>query len=433
MVVACGFLVIACGGYDGGGYDEGSGLEVETIERKLLLLGGARSRDFFGVFDEDISQRFRHIFICTPEGLVIVHCSPMAFSSFVSFHIEAILSDEIISTKDGGYRRYLVQWTRKPETENTWIERDELQRLDPDLLEWYDSSRNAYSTGSSFLPPGENDEDISQRFRHISICTPEGLVIVHCSPRAFSSFVSFHSEAYASCQRGEAHLKASSKMRRKPHEKSSRHFKKTKIEQMQNKNLPEHLIADIADPHIQNLECLSIELQVSSTLRSLHSESGDRTDHNEYDVFRVNFHPFHSSTNVLSHLLLVMAENHVLSHPPGDGRTTSFLTLLVMAENHSTSFITLPVMAKNHSLLTSKFLKKIHENNKKKNLRSTWAFMDDPRMAFARAPKGFEDDELPGTAQAAPPVTKSLIAIFAKDFDAVDSDQRDFHLTSLSV
>ncbi|KAL0917830.1 hypothetical protein M5K25_012926 [Dendrobium thyrsiflorum] len=39
MVVACGFLVIPCGGYDGGCYGEGSGLEVETIERKLLRLG----------------------------------------------------------------------------------------------------------------------------------------------------------------------------------------------------------------------------------------------------------------------------------------------------------------------------------------------------------------------------------------------------------
>ncbi|PKU86318.1 Peptidyl-prolyl cis-trans isomerase FKBP15-2 [Dendrobium catenatum] len=42
IVVACGFLMISCSDYDGDGYDEGSGLEVETIERKLLRLGGAR-------------------------------------------------------------------------------------------------------------------------------------------------------------------------------------------------------------------------------------------------------------------------------------------------------------------------------------------------------------------------------------------------------
>ncbi|KAL0919418.1 hypothetical protein M5K25_011512 [Dendrobium thyrsiflorum] len=53
------------------------------------------------------------------------------------------------------------------ETENTWIDREELQRLDPDLLEWYESSRDTYSTGSSSLPPGENDEDISRRFQHV--------------------------------------------------------------------------------------------------------------------------------------------------------------------------------------------------------------------------------------------------------------------------
>ncbi|KAL0923557.1 hypothetical protein M5K25_007619 [Dendrobium thyrsiflorum] len=47
MVVACGFLVIHCGGYDGGGYGEGSGLEVETIERKLLQLWVQEGMIFF--------------------------------------------------------------------------------------------------------------------------------------------------------------------------------------------------------------------------------------------------------------------------------------------------------------------------------------------------------------------------------------------------
>ncbi|PKU66219.1 hypothetical protein MA16_Dca009593 [Dendrobium catenatum] len=79
--------------------------------------------------------------------------------------IETILSDEIISTRDGGRHRYLVRWRGKPETEDTWLERDEIQRLDPNLLELYESSQDPYSTGSSFLPPGENDGDI--RFRHV--------------------------------------------------------------------------------------------------------------------------------------------------------------------------------------------------------------------------------------------------------------------------
>ncbi|PKU65889.1 hypothetical protein MA16_Dca009218 [Dendrobium catenatum] len=52
--------------------------------------------------------------------------------------IEAILNDEIISTKEGGRQRYLVHWEGKSVTEDTWIERDELQGLDLYLLELYD-------------------------------------------------------------------------------------------------------------------------------------------------------------------------------------------------------------------------------------------------------------------------------------------------------
>ena len=40
-----------------------------------------------------------------------------------------------------------------------------MQRLDPDLLEQYDSRSDLHSTGSSSLPPGENDEDIQARAR----------------------------------------------------------------------------------------------------------------------------------------------------------------------------------------------------------------------------------------------------------------------------
>ncbi|KAI0503728.1 hypothetical protein KFK09_014667 [Dendrobium nobile] len=73
----------------------------------------------------------------------------------ISEKIEAILDDEIISTKEGGRQRYLVHWKGKPATDDTWIDREELQGLDPDLLEMYESSRDFYSTGSSFLSAGD--------------------------------------------------------------------------------------------------------------------------------------------------------------------------------------------------------------------------------------------------------------------------------------
>lgn len=43
--------------------------------------------------------------------------------------------------------------------------------------------------------------------------------------------------------------------------------------------------------------------------------------------------------------------------------------------------------------------------------KKTWGLEEEPIRALARAPIGFDDEEEPGTAQAAPPVTSSRIAI----------------------
>ncbi|PKU74568.1 hypothetical protein MA16_Dca003771 [Dendrobium catenatum] len=79
--------------------------------------------------------------------------------------VEAVLSDEIISTREGGRRRYLIRWKGKPESEDTWLDREELQQIDPDALEIYESARDSYSTESSFLPPRENDGDIRSSWK----------------------------------------------------------------------------------------------------------------------------------------------------------------------------------------------------------------------------------------------------------------------------
>lgn len=43
----------------------------------------------------------------------------------------------------------------------------------------------------------------------------------------------------------------------------------------------------------------------------------------------------------------------------------------------------------------------------------TWD-LEEPRILLARAPRGFAEDDVPGTAHAAPPVTRSLIAILRR-------------------
>lgn len=54
-----------------------------------------------------------------------------------SDEIEAILDDEIISTADGGYQRYLVRWRGRPKLDCTWLRGEEIMQLNLDLIDDY--------------------------------------------------------------------------------------------------------------------------------------------------------------------------------------------------------------------------------------------------------------------------------------------------------
>jgi len=51
------------------------------------------------------------------------------------------LDDQIVSTRDGGTRRYLIKWKEKPDSENSWITEGDLRHLDPDRLKRYQSQQ----------------------------------------------------------------------------------------------------------------------------------------------------------------------------------------------------------------------------------------------------------------------------------------------------
>jgi len=87
--------------------------------------------------------------------------------------IDEIINDQIVSTRDGGYQRFLVCWKGLPV--NFWIDRVELQWLDPDRLEHYESRGGLYLIGSSFLNPGRMMWTSVQDFGH----TLGGVVVFH--------------------------------------------------------------------------------------------------------------------------------------------------------------------------------------------------------------------------------------------------------------
>ncbi|XP_072962671.1 uncharacterized protein [Typha angustifolia] len=79
--------------------------------------------------------------------------------------IDKILDEEIISTREDRSQRYLVHWKGRPTSDDTWLDRHDLEVHHLDTLEQYESKKAAHSTESSSLPPGENDVNITDRTR----------------------------------------------------------------------------------------------------------------------------------------------------------------------------------------------------------------------------------------------------------------------------
>jgi len=68
--------------------------------------------------------------------------------------IEVVLDDEFVSSSYDGFRRLLVQWVGRPQSDATWITEDEFRELNPALLEWYIQDN---SPKSSSFQAGEYD------------------------------------------------------------------------------------------------------------------------------------------------------------------------------------------------------------------------------------------------------------------------------------
>ena len=65
--------------------------------------------------------------------------------------IDKIVNDEIITIKDGETRKYLIRCKEMPPIDDSWIDRSELQKIDPDILEQYESSSLNLTESSFFI------------------------------------------------------------------------------------------------------------------------------------------------------------------------------------------------------------------------------------------------------------------------------------------
>ncbi|KAL6191585.1 hypothetical protein ACLB2K_037975 [Fragaria x ananassa] len=71
--------------------------------------------------------------------------------------VEDIVDEQVISTRQVGYQKYLIKWKDRPDSDNTWVTKEELQHINPDILERYYSFISPEASSSQ---PGRIDEDI---------------------------------------------------------------------------------------------------------------------------------------------------------------------------------------------------------------------------------------------------------------------------------
>jgi hypothetical protein len=55
--------------------------------------------------------------------------------------IEEILDDQLVSTRRGGYQKFLVKWKNRPQSDCCWLQTEEVQRLNSDLYDLYQVRR----------------------------------------------------------------------------------------------------------------------------------------------------------------------------------------------------------------------------------------------------------------------------------------------------
>ena len=64
------------------------------------------------------------------------------------------MDEHVVFTRDGAVQRFLVRWHGRPKSDCTWIAREDLQQLDPDLLKYYQSRIDIDALPSmSYHPP----------------------------------------------------------------------------------------------------------------------------------------------------------------------------------------------------------------------------------------------------------------------------------------
>ena len=105
---------------------------------------------------------FEDLTLCSNTEDVITNGGPNAHlppTPRLKEEIEDVIDHQIVSTRGGGYQKYLIKWRGRLVSYCTWIIDGEFQHLNQDL---YERFRVFNLSRSSFPRPGRVDRDNSQ-------------------------------------------------------------------------------------------------------------------------------------------------------------------------------------------------------------------------------------------------------------------------------
>ena len=98
------------------------------------------------------------------ESEPLLECAP-AIPPAQRDRVERILDDQAIATRNKSYQCYLVRWQGRPDSEDSWFTQEDLQQIDPDILERYHSHADPYSIRSSSSHSRKTDVAIMSKRR----------------------------------------------------------------------------------------------------------------------------------------------------------------------------------------------------------------------------------------------------------------------------
>ncbi|CAK9155609.1 unnamed protein product [Ilex paraguariensis] len=126
---------------------------MKKMSSNAYVLNLLKNMGISNVFNTENLTLYRAYDDNTPTDVTVPKLPP---DPRVKEETEDIIDHQLVSTRGGGYQKYLIKWIGGPLSDCTWITDNELQCLNPNFYEQFHAFN---SLGLSFFKPERDDGD----------------------------------------------------------------------------------------------------------------------------------------------------------------------------------------------------------------------------------------------------------------------------------